>query len=963
MRNKEYSILLFAGILAILVAGGVNADSPEYVNDWVYEGAGTATCVAVSSDENYIAVGTPDGLYLLDGEGNFLWDYQTEHPIVDISMTADASYIVAGGSSGYYVGGAAYFFNRMGEFEGTVTASTGISSVSFSPEGSYFAMTYDNGLGWNDRVALAGEGQWLWYHDFGRSGTAAVSISAEAAYVAVGGAAPVFFWEKGGVVFFDKTGDGLWGHAIDTTALSGDKYSVSISVDGKYVVAGNRGNDNLYFFDRDQGFLWSYNTGPVEGVGISGDGNYVVAASNSKVCVFDRYKNPLWESQINDIEDVAISADANTIVVSTDEGEVYKFRRVDNYSPTNLCQLKSDGQTEIPVGGCTDEGTVVFRADVNDPDGDRVKLQIELRQLDEYEGKFLNEFTKESDFVTSGSEATVTVYGLIDGNYHWQARAVDEKGLASEWVEFGNNDILEVDFAIVVTVLFQKVVERPLVSTLIYPSPYVRATVSYRPVDDITYEVLKVHFSSQGVRHARVAFYIYPHELFFPYLPILPPLAKWGGSYWDDGDAWAVLPDVIVHRDDVMYLMVGGVAEGTVHFGTSPAEALLGLAVDLIRNAFPVYTTFEPETPLSEATSQGMTFELALLGSPAELRVYDPEERVTGFIDGQPKEEIPNSMIINESIVIFLPSASYKYEVVGIGDGTYKLGVASVANSEMTTFEATDIPASPNAVHQYTTDWEALSQGGAGVTLLIDAEGDGLFERTIISDNKLTPCEIAIEPVGYELISQKKISETESEYIFRLVGKNTGKQDVKNITLKLASEPNGTSVIDGVVYFSVIEGGEQLLSDDTFTVRSGKSQDVLESELIWQVCKCVERPKSDFSHDWTVSLADLAKFADQWLNSCSEPNWCQGTDLDQSNLVNFIDFATFAQNWLWEIIPADFNIDGEVEFTDYAVFANQWMAGNCAESAWCDEADFNKSGSVDLFDLAEFAEQWLEGSK
>jgi len=142
--------------------------------------------------------------------------------------------------------------------------------------------------------------------------------------------------------------------------------------------------------------------------------------------------------------------------INSDQDNYPLMMPFENYSlmtpphpPANLTQLNSDGQTEIPVGGCTDEPTVVFKANVSDPDSDRVKLQIELRRLDEYEGKFLNEFTKESDFVTSGSEATVTVYGLIDSNYHWQARAVDEKGLASEWVEFGNNDILEVDFAIV----------------------------------------------------------------------------------------------------------------------------------------------------------------------------------------------------------------------------------------------------------------------------------------------------------------------------------------------------------------------------------------------------------------------------------------------------------------------------------------------------------------------------------
>jgi len=383
--------------------------------------------------------------------------------------------------------------------------------------------------------------------------------------------------------------------------------------------------------------------------------------------------------------------------------------------------------------------------------------------------------------------------------------------------------------------------------------------------------------------------------------------------------------------------------------------------VDLCDDGYLASTT-EIGTPGTENLK--LTFRLFVWKhSPGELRVYDSQNRVTGLVNGEVKKEIIDSIYDEQEQVvgIFSPSDTYRYEVVSTDKGTYGLDVAYVEEGEATTFTATDIPTSPNAVHEYTVDWPALSQGKPGVTLQIDAEGDGLFERTIISDNKLTPCEIAIEPIGYELISQKKISETEFEYIFRLVAKNTGKHDVKNITLKLASEPNGTSVIDGVVYFSMIEAGEQLLSDDTFTVRSDKSPDILVRDLVWQVCECIQRPKSDFNRDWTIDFFDLAEFINQWLNSCSEPNWCQGTDIDQSNLVNFIDFATFAQNWLWEKIPADFNIDGEVEFADYAVLANQWRAGNCAESAWCDGADLNKSGSVDLFDLAEFAEHWLEG--
>jgi subtilisin family serine protease len=41
----------------------------------------------------------------------------------------------------------------------------------------------------------------------------------------------------------------------------------------------------------------------------------------------------------------------------------------------------------------------------------------------------------------------------------------------------------------------------------------------------------------------------------------------------------------------------------------------------------------------------------------------------------------------------------------------------------------------------------------------------------------------------------------------------------------------------------------------------------------------------------------LSVFAGQWLQSCSEPSWCQGWDSDYSGIVNFVDFADFAQNW------------------------------------------------------------------
>jgi uncharacterized repeat protein (TIGR01451 family) len=115
--------------------------------------------------------------------------------------------------------------------------------------------------------------------------------------------------------------------------------------------------------------------------------------------------------------------------------------------PTLLSQYKTDG-TEIPVGGTTDESTVIFKGVVNDPDGDQVKLQIELRRLDEHGGSFTGKCTQESEWFSSGSEASITVFGLVPDAYHWQARAVDKRGAKGDWVSFGDNPDSEVDFKV-----------------------------------------------------------------------------------------------------------------------------------------------------------------------------------------------------------------------------------------------------------------------------------------------------------------------------------------------------------------------------------------------------------------------------------------------------------------------------------------------------------------------------------
>ena len=129
------------------------------------------------------------------------------------------------------------------------------------------------------------------------------------------------------------------------------------------------------------------------------------------------------------------------------------------------------------------------------------------------------------------------------------------------------------------------------------------------------------------------------------------------------------------------------------------------------------------------------------LCSPGELRTYDSVGNITGLVNGEIREEIPNSIYDEENkiIIIFEPFDFYYCEVVGTDTGIYKLEIATVENGDTALFTAIDIPTISGQIHRYTIDWDILFQGGKGATFQIDEDGDGIFEQSINSDTTLQP--------------------------------------------------------------------------------------------------------------------------------------------------------------------------------------------------------------------------------
>jgi len=56
----------------------------------------------------------------------------------------------------------------------------------------------------------------------------------------------------------------------------------------------------------------------------------------------------------------------------------------------------------------------------------------------------------------------------------------------------------------------------------------------------------------------------------------------------------------------------------------------------------------------------------------------------------------------------------------------------------------------------------------------------------------------------------------------------------------------------------------------------------------------------------------------------------------------------------------DFNSDTIVNFLDYSIFVDYWQADDCADPNWCEGSDLDTSGVVDGNDLRLFTGYWLE---
>ena len=123
-----------------------------------------------------------------------------------------------------------------------------------------------------------------------------------------------------------------------------------------------------------------------------------------------------------------------------------------------------------------------------------------------------------------------------------------------------------------------------------------------------------------------------------------------------------------------------------------------------------------------------------------ELRYYDSSGRVTGMVNGEMKEEIPNFNPSEDPSMGLIPQDIDIYEIFGIKEGNYRLNVIGSDGENLIGFSAINIPIFPGETHRYELDRDTIYKEGMGAILSIDLNSDNDFEKEIKVDSEFT-CE------------------------------------------------------------------------------------------------------------------------------------------------------------------------------------------------------------------------------
>ena len=348
MKKKYLCICIYAILLLGFISACCFSVSPVNID--------------VNDDQDEIDASTPksSGISIIKK----VWNYTSDDMISEVAISADGGYVA---SVSHGTNDNVFFFNTSahnGEPEWRESSHEFWDSLAISADGNYFVTTDPN----DGYVHLYNKtGDLIWYAETGLNDVeiSSVDISADGQYIVMGGYDD--FLSNGVLFLYDNlpplggVGDDKWGdHLWYEDSFGGIYvYSVAISADGRYVVAGadydgGEGWDNsLFLFNATDGDpIWSYDAGDhIDHVAISDDGSYIVAgcSDTGEGFVLDNSepewdwdeKGAIWGIDYgNFITDVDISGDGKWVVFGLDligsGGNVFAFDNMNAYEDMTM---------------------------------------------------------------------------------------------------------------------------------------------------------------------------------------------------------------------------------------------------------------------------------------------------------------------------------------------------------------------------------------------------------------------------------------------------------------------------------------------------------------------------------------------------------------------------------------------------------------------------------------------------
>ncbi len=169
--------------------------------------------------------------------------------------------------------------------------------------------------------------------------------------------------------------------------------------------------------------------------------------------------------------------------------------------------------------------------------------------------------------------------------------------------------------------------------------------------------------------------------------------------------------------------------------------------------------------------------------------------------------------------------------------------------------------------------------------------------------------------VDFEVVNKTRTGRTEFEYECNVRMYNQTGLTLENIQLELTGVSSNMTLINPyTATFANIGPNGSALSENTCTFSVDRSIEIDPAQINWHliyeivdICGIMQQTssstialdsESDITSEGDVNFEDLKVLAEQWLQPPGTPSADLAPQPNGDNIVNFLDFAKLAENWM-----------------------------------------------------------------